>query len=186
MRPRCLPLVQVCLALSSHDGALFLGVTSLIVSASLLWTWTISHLNSYHTEGEAFPGRGHILQSLALSKKFLLFMWYQSYVSDAGFRITTPECDPKISHTVLVRELLLLSWNTMSNATCRGKGLFQLRSITEGGQDRNSNAAGTLRQELTQDMEGCLLTALLPIACSACFLIEPGITSPGMAPPTMG
>jgi hypothetical protein len=30
-----------------------------------------------------------------------------------------------------------------------------------------------------------LLTALLPLACSACFLIEPRATSPGMAPPTM-
>jgi hypothetical protein len=30
-------------------------------------------------------------------------------------------------------------------------------------------------------MEGCYL-----LACSACFLIEPKTTSPGMAPPTMG
>jgi hypothetical protein len=30
------------------------------------------------------------------------------------------------------------------------------------------------------------LTGLLPLACSACFLIEPMTTSPGMAPPTMG
>jgi hypothetical protein len=28
------------------------------------------------------------------------------------------------------------------------------------------------------------LTGLLPLACSACFLIEPRTTSPGMAPPT--
>jgi hypothetical protein len=31
-----------------------------------------------------------------------------------------------------------------------------------------------------------LLTGLLPMACSACFLIEPRTTSPGLAPPTMG
>ena len=31
-----------------------------------------------------------------------------------------------------------------------------------------------------------LLTDLLPMACSACFLIEPRTTSPGMAPPTRG
>jgi hypothetical protein len=31
-----------------------------------------------------------------------------------------------------------------------------------------------------------LLTGLLPLACSACFLIEPRTTSPGLAPPTMG
>jgi hypothetical protein len=37
--------------------------------------------------------------------------------------------------------------------------------------------------------EGCcllvLLTGVLPLACSACSLIEPRTTSPGMAPPTM-
>jgi hypothetical protein len=31
-----------------------------------------------------------------------------------------------------------------------------------------------------------LLTGLFPLACSACFLIEPRTTSQGMAPPTMG
>ena len=31
-----------------------------------------------------------------------------------------------------------------------------------------------------------LLTGLIPMACSACFLIEPRTTSPGMTPPTMG
>jgi hypothetical protein len=29
------------------------------------------------------------------------------------------------------------------------------------------------------------VTSLLPLTCSACFLIEPRATSPGMAPPTM-
>jgi hypothetical protein len=33
--------------------------------------------------------------------------------------------------------------------------------------------------------EGVLLTGLLPKVCSACSLIEPRTTSPGMAPPTM-
>jgi hypothetical protein len=32
---------------------------------------------------------------------------------------------------------------------------------------------------------GMLLTGLLPLACWACFLIEPKTTSSGMAPPTM-
>ena len=31
-----------------------------------------------------------------------------------------------------------------------------------------------------------MLTGLLPMACSVCFLIEPRTTSPGMAPLTMG
>jgi hypothetical protein len=31
-----------------------------------------------------------------------------------------------------------------------------------------------------------LFTVSLPLACSACFLIELRTTSPGMAPPTLG
>ena len=33
---------------------------------------------------------------------------------------------------------------------------------------------------------GVLLTGLLPVACSTCFLIEPRTTRAGMTPPTMG
>ena len=40
--------------------------------------------------------------------------------------------------------------------------------ITNGSQNRNSNRAGIWRQELM------LLTGLLPLACSACFLIDSG------------
>ena len=38
---------------------------------------------------------------------------------------------------------------------------------------------------LTKQHEGMLLTGLLPLPCSACFLLEPRTTSPGMAPLTM-
>jgi hypothetical protein len=58
--------------------------------------------------------------------------------------------------------------------------------ITKGSHDRNSNRAGTWRQELMQRPWRVLLTGFLPLACSACFLIEPRTTSPWMAPPTMG
>jgi len=42
--------------------------------------------------------------------------------------------------------------------------------ITKGSQDKNSNRAGTWRQELMQRPWGVLLTGLLPMACSACLL----------------
>jgi hypothetical protein len=63
--------------------------------------------------------------------------------------------------------------------------------ITKGSQNRDSHRAGTWRQELMQKPwgvggHGMLLTGLLPLACSVCFLIELRSTSPGMAPPTMG
>jgi hypothetical protein len=55
--------------------------------------------------------------------------------------------------------------------------------ITEGNQDRNSNRAGSWRQELMQrPWWGCLLL----MACLACFLIQPRTTSPVMALPTVG
>ena len=37
---------------------------------------------------------------------------------------------------------------------------------------------------MAEAMEGCCFTGLLLMACSACFLIEPRTTSPGMAPLT--
>jgi hypothetical protein len=58
--------------------------------------------------------------------------------------------------------------------------------ITKGSQDWDSHRAGTWRQELMQRLWRALLTGLLPLPCSACFLIEPRTTSPRMAPPTMG
>lgn len=57
--------------------------------------------------------------------------------------------------------------------------------ITKGSQSRNSHREGTWSQELLQKPWRVLLTDLLPMACSACFLMEPRITSPGMAPTTM-
>lgn len=53
-------------------------------------------------------------------------------------------------------------------------------------QDRNSNRAGVWRQEPKQRPRKVLLTGLLPIACKAWFLLEPGTVNPKMAPPTIG
>jgi hypothetical protein len=58
--------------------------------------------------------------------------------------------------------------------------------ITEGSQDRNSSKERTLGSSSCRGHRGMVLTALLPMACSACFLIEPRATSPDMAPPTIG
>jgi len=51
-------------------------------------------------------------------------------------------------------------------------------------QDWNSSRSGS--KSWWKGRGGMLLTGLLLLACSACFLMEPKITSPGMAPPTMG
>jgi len=51
-------------------------------------------------------------------------------------------------------------------------------------QDWNSSRSGS--RSWCRGHGGMLLTGLLPLACSACSLIEPKTTSPGMAPPTRG
>ena len=41
-------------------------------------------------------------------------------------------------------------------------------------------------RSLPQGHGAVLITGLLLMPCSTCFLMEPRTTSPGMAPPTMG
>ena len=54
----------------------------------------------------------------------------------------------------------------------------EVRTGTQAGQEAGSHA---------EAMEGCkLLPGLLPLACSAYFLIEPKTTSPGMTLPIIG
>jgi hypothetical protein len=56
--------------------------------------------------------------------------------------------------------------------------------ITKGSQDWNSSRAGS--RSWCRGHGGMLLSGLLPLACSACFLIEPRTTGPAMVPPTRG
>jgi hypothetical protein len=58
----------------------------------------------------------------------------------------------------------------------------EVRTGTQAGQKAGADA---------EAMEGCallacLLACLLPLACSACSLIEPKTTSPEMVPPIRG
>jgi len=56
--------------------------------------------------------------------------------------------------------------------------------ITKGSQDWNSSRSAS--RSWCRGHGGMLLTGLLLLTCSACFLIEPKTTSPGMAPLIMG
>jgi hypothetical protein len=53
----------------------------------------------------------------------------------------------------------------------------EVRTGTQAGQEAEADA---------EAMKGCSLLACFPLACSACFLIEPKTTSLEMAPPTRG
>jgi hypothetical protein len=55
----------------------------------------------------------------------------------------------------------------------------EVRTGTHTGQEPGGTNGG-------RSHGGMLLIGLLPLACSACFLIEPKTTSPGVEPPTMG
>jgi hypothetical protein len=56
--------------------------------------------------------------------------------------------------------------------------------ITKGNQDWNSSRSGS--RNWCRSHGWMLLTGLLHLACSACFIIETKTTIPGMKPPTMG
>jgi hypothetical protein len=56
--------------------------------------------------------------------------------------------------------------------------------ITKGSQDWNSSRSGS--RSWCRGHGGMFFTGLLPLACSACSLIEPKISSPEMVPPTRG
>jgi hypothetical protein len=58
-----------------------------------------------------------------------------------------------------------------------------LMFIIKRSQVRSSNRAGTWRQELMKRTTRVLLTGLLIVTCSACFLIEPRTTSPRTTSP---
>jgi hypothetical protein len=56
--------------------------------------------------------------------------------------------------------------------------------ITKGSEDWNSRRSGS--SSWCGGHGGFLLIGLLPLACWACYLIEPRTISPGMTTPTMG
>jgi hypothetical protein len=56
--------------------------------------------------------------------------------------------------------------------------------ITKGSQDWDSSRSGS--RSWCRGHGGMFFTGLLPLACSACSLIEPKTTSPEMVPPTRG
>jgi len=68
------------------------------------------------------------------------------------------------------------------------KGFIQLTSmllfITKGSQDWKSSRSGN--RSWYRGHGGMFLTSLLSLTCSACSLIDPKTTTPGMALPTMG
>jgi hypothetical protein len=76
-------------------------------------------------------------------------------------------------------------------ASWGGKGLFDLHFQIpvhywrEAGQELKQGRKLKAGAD-SEAMEEMFLTGLLPLACSACFLIEPRTTSPGIGPPTMG
>jgi hypothetical protein len=76
----------------------------------------------------------------------------------------------------------------MTKATWGGKVYlaftFTSQSITNGSQDINSSKSLKAGADAEAMEVCCSLACLLLIPCSACFLIEPRFTSPGMARPT--
>jgi hypothetical protein len=94
---------------------------------------------------------------------------------------------------LLVRVSIFLILHKLHDQEVRGgggKGLFSLRFHIAVQHQRKSGLELTQGRNLeagadAEAMNWCYLV-LLPLACSACSLIEPRTTSPGTAPPTVG
>ena len=71
----------------------------------------------------------------------------------------------------------------------RGKGLFSLYFqiiVSSSLEVVKTGVQAGLRGRIWYRGHWSRLTGLLHMTCKPCFLIEPRITSPGIAPPTMG
>jgi hypothetical protein len=77
-------------------------------------------------------------------------------------------------------------------ASCRGKGLLGLHFHIVDHWRKSGQEPRTQAEQEPRGRSWCrgygevLLNGLFPMAWSACFLIEPRATSPGMASPTVG
>jgi hypothetical protein len=88
-------------------------------------------------------------------------------------------------HCILVRVSIpaQTSWPRTSWGWKRLFGLhFHTAVHHQGSQDWNSSRSES--RSWYKSHGGIFLTGLLPLACSACSLIEPKTTSPEMVPPT--
>lgn len=91
---------------------------------------------------------------------------------------------------ILVRVSIAVEKNTITITALEGKCLSQLKAlclypIAEGCQDGNSNRAKPEGRNWYAGYDRVLLTGMLSIASTACFLIPLGTTSPGMTLPTI-
>jgi hypothetical protein len=92
-------------------------------------------------------------------------------------------------NTVLVRVAIAMMEHHDQKYKLERKGLIQLTlpyHCSLSKEVRTGTQAGTWRQELMQRPWRVLLTGLLLMTCSTCFLIEPRTTCLGVAPPTVG
>jgi hypothetical protein len=79
-----------------------------------------------------------------------------------------------LAHFLLLRQNIITERNL-------GRNRFTAYLLSPG-----ETRTGTWRQELKQRLWRVLLTALLPMACSVCFLIQPRTTFPRVALSTEG
>jgi hypothetical protein len=86
----------------------------------------------------------------------------------------------------LVRVLIAMTKHCDQKADKGGKDLFGLHFHSTIHLWRIQTGQHPGGRSWCRGHRGMLLTGLLPTAGSACFLIEPRTTSPGMAPPSMG
>jgi hypothetical protein len=108
-----------------------------------------------------------------------------------GLRKVRPEFVLLWKEAVLVRVSIptQISWPRSKLGVGGGGRVYSayistLLFITKGSQDGNWSRSES--RSWCRGHGGMFLTGLLPLACSACFLIEPKTTRPEMVPPIRG
>jgi hypothetical protein len=129
-----------------------------------LWEWgrhQQSILAIFHsTDSAPFSGSRKLCSSHQMDEEAAV--WGASHLSEFAFYHCGKQLYPKQPRTE--------------------KSLFTYFRVTSPSM--TEVRAGTWRQGLMQ--KPWKSAALLTMACSACFLIQPTTTGPGVAPPTMG
>jgi hypothetical protein len=148
--------------------------------------WVLGTLMQVFIAQQTLYQRGHLpslMPYLKIQITAPIFCSQPEWSSGDGLPVTLKGSPGRV---VLQPQPLLLWWDTMIKATCGGKGLFGLHILNHSQWRKTKTGTQTWQQPGGRSWcgshGGVLLTGLLLIPCSVCFLIEPRTTSPGIKP----
>ena len=114
--------------------------------------------------------------------------WNISFLIMNLFSCTSESQESELGFTSVLVRVSIPAQTSWPRSKLWRKGFIRLTlpycCSSPRSQDWNSSRSGS--RSWCRGHGGMFLTGLLPLACSACSLIEPKTTSPEMVPPTRG